>query len=298
MKPAEPEPRTLRRWLLRRWPKLLAIAVVVIGVVVAARLLTQANEEANRASEVEVALRRSGLDQAAAGERDLAAALIEQGVSAEAAVGVVAALRNHGEGVRIGDSEAAQQLAAWEETETGASGALIVEARNLSVTHEGLADFVRAVTAEQQQRQLPPAVVLAGLSEHAIEYAAACELVEGSPCPHDVVLDFVLDRQQVEYERWGHVDCRVKVNAAHPGCVTYADCADEYAVLIAALDALTDDLATAESLGHEIGSDGWEEWTAVSNAAAATAEEAHESCIAERYGEDPIQAMKALVLAR
>lgn len=289
---------TLRRWLLCHWPKLLIVAVVVVGVVVGARLLIQANEEANRASEVEAALARRGLGQAAGNERDLAAALIEQGVSAEAAAGVVAALRNHGEGTGIGDSEAARQLATWEETETGASGVLIVEARNLGVTQEGLADFARTVTVEQQQRQLPPAVVLAGLSEHTIEYAYACQLVEGSPCPHNVVLDFVLDRQQAEFERWGHVDCRVNVNAAHPGCVTYADCADEYAVLVAALEASIDDSVTAESLGHEIGSDGWEEWTAVSSAAATAAQESHETCIDERYGEDPVEAMKALVLAR
>ena len=300
MKPSEPEPRTLRRWLLRHWPKLLIIAVVVIGGVVGQRLLTQANEDANRASEVERALERRGLDQEAG--TPLATALIEQGVSAETAALVVAALSDYDGGGVIGDLEAAQWLATWEETDTephdASSHVLIVEARNLGVTRDGLADFLRTVTGEQQQRQLPPAVVLAGLSEHTIDYAYACELVEGSPCSHDVVLDFVLDRQQVEYERWGHVDCRVKANIAHPGCVTYADCADEYAVLIAALDASNEDWATAESLGHEVGSDGWEEWTAASDADAAVAEEAHETCIAERYGEDPVEAMKALVLAR
>jgi len=35
-------------------------------------------------------------------------------------------------------------------------------------------------------------------------------------------------------------------------------------VLLAALDESNADWATAEALGHEIGSDAWEEWTAAS----------------------------------
>ena len=140
-------------------------------------------------------------------------------------------------------------------------------------------------------------MILAGLSEHAYEYDGACEYVEGAACPLDVVVDLVSDRQQAEYEKWGHVDCLLDVNAAHPGCVTFADCASEYALALAAQDASNDDWATAEDLGHEVGSDGWEEWTAAGNEAADSTWEAHETCITERYGEG-IEDYKALVLAR
>ena len=96
----------------------------------------------------------------------------------------------------------------------------------------------------------------------------------------------------------GHVDCGLYANAAHPGCVTFADCAGEYALALAAQDASNDDWATAEALGHEIGSAGWEEWTAAGNEAALVTWQAHEACVADRYGEDPVDALKALVLAR
>lgn len=288
--------------LQRHWRKLAVGALVVIGLVVGARLLTEASEEANRASEIEVGFMRELGRAPVEAEQDLAGALIEQGVSAEVAISVVAALGIRDGGGDLGDLEAAQWLVAWEEVDTAphddASRVLVGEADRLGVTREGLADFVRAVTGEQQQRQLPPAVVLAGLSEHTFDYSFACELVENSPCPHDVVIDLVLDRQQADYQQWGHVDCFAKANAAHPGCVTYSDCAGEYAVLLAALDESNADWATAEALGHEIGSDAWNEWTAASGETVDAAEEAHETCIDEHYGEDPIDAVKALVLNR
>ncbi len=289
----------VRRLLHRHRWRLVVIAVVVVGLVVGERLLTQASEAADRASEIEVSMARGGVT--GAGARDLATALIEQGVSVDAASSVVAALRVDFGGADLADLEAAHLLAAWEEAAPGVGAARVlgkVGAHQLGVTREGLADFVRAVTSEQRQRQLPPAVVLAGLSEHVIEYRSACEHVEGAPCPLDVVLDLVADRQQADYEQWGHVDCGLYANAAHPGCVTFADCASEYALALAAQDASNDDWATAEALGHEIGSAGWEEWTAAGNEAALVTWEAHEACVNDRYGEDPVDALKALVLAR
>ena len=191
----------VRRLLHRHRWRLVVIAVVVVGLVVGARLLTQASEAADRASEIEASLGRRGVT--GAGERDLATALIEQGVSVDAASSVVAALRVDFGGADLADLEAAQLLAAWEEAAPGAAGVLGgVGAHQLGVTREGLADFVRTVTGEQRRRQLPPAVILAGLSEHVIEYRSACEYVEGAPCPLDVVLDLVADRQQADYEQW------------------------------------------------------------------------------------------------
>lgn len=291
----------VRRLLHRHRWRLVVIAVVVVGLVVGARLLTQASEAADRASEIEASLARRIGNRPGAGERDLATALIEQGVSVDAASSVVAEMRADFGGADLADLEAAHLLAAWEEAAPGAGAARVlgkVGFYQLGVTREGLADFVRTVTSEQRQRQLPPAVILAGLSEHVIDYSAACEYVEGTPCPLDVVLDLVADRQQADYEQWDHVDCDLYANAAHRGCVAFADCASDYALALAAQDASNDDWATAEALGHEIGSAGWEEWTAAGNEAALVASEAHEACIAERYGEDPIDALKALVLKR
>ena len=271
---------------------------MVVGLVVGARLLTQFSEAADRASEIETSMGRGGVT--GAGARDLATALIEQGVSVDAASRVLAALRADFGGADLGDLEAAQLLAAWEEAAPSAGAARVlgkVGVHQLGVTREGLADFIRTVTSEQSRRQLPPEVILAGLSEHVIDYRAACEYVEGAPCPLDVVLDLVADRQQADYEQWGHIDCGLYANDAHPGCVTFADCAGEYALALAAQDASNDDWATAEALGHEIGSAGWEEWTAAGNEAELVTWEAHEACVADRYGEG-VDAFKALVLKR
>ena len=281
----------------------MVIAVVVVGLVVGARLLTQFSEAADRASEIEVSMGRGGVT--GAGARDLATALIEQGVSVDAAGSVAAELRANFGGADLGDLEAPHLLAAWEEAAPSAGAARVlgkVGAYQLGVTREGLADFVRTVASEQSRRQLPPAVILAGLSEHVIDYRAACEYVEGAPCPLDVVLDLVTttsrsDRQQADYEQWGHIDCDLDANAAHPGCVPFADCAGEYALALAAQDASNDDWATAEALGHEIGSAGWEEWTAAGNEAELVTWEAHEACVADRYGEG-VDAFKALMLKR
>ncbi len=295
---SETEPRTVRRLLQRHWRRLVLIAVVVVGLVVGARLLAQANEEANRASEIKAGLVRRGVT--GEGERDLAAALRGEGISADAAVGVGAALRATFGGADLSDLEAAGLLAAWEESDTAphdsASRTLSQIGSGLGATRAGFAAFARTVTNEVAERELPPAVVLAGLSEHAYEYDGACELVEGAACPLDVVVDLVGDRQQADYEQWGHVDCLADGNAAHPGCVTFADCASEYALVLAAQAASDDDWATADALGHEIGSDGWQEWTTAGNEAVNSAREAHETCITERYGEGT-GAYKALVLA-
>ena len=119
-----------------------------------------------------------------------------------------------------------------------------------------------------------------------------------SPTPlRHVVPHLIGLRQQADYEQWGHIDCRLHMNAAHPACTTFADCANEYALVLATRDADLDAQNTARALGHEPGSAGWEEWTATTNETALSSWEAHETCIDERYGEGA-DAYKALVLAR
>ena len=288
-----------QRLLGRYWRRIVLILVVVVAVIVVARTLEQRSEEANSASEIEVGLLRRGVTGEA--EQELAAALRGEGISAESAASVVHSLLVTFGGADLSDLEVARLLAAWEDSDTAphddASRVLTQVADGLGVTREGLAGFVRSAAGEVYEREVPPAVILAGLSEHAYEYDGACELVEGASCPLEVVIEFVADRQQAEYEQWGHVDCGLEANAAHPGCVTFADCAGEYAVALAAQDASNDDWETAKALGHEPGSAGWEEWTAAGNDAVLSTWEAHESCIAERYGEG-VDAFKALVLAR
>ena len=148
----------------------MLIAVVVIGLVVGARLLTQASDAADRASEIEVGLNRRLGRTAGEEERDLAAALREASISADAAASVVAALRATFGAADLSDLEAAGLLAAWEESDTAphdsASRTLSQIGNGLGVTREGFADFVRNVTNEVFERQLPPAVILAGLFEH------------------------------------------------------------------------------------------------------------------------------------
>ena len=136
-----------------------------------------------------------------------------------------------------------------------------------------------------------------GLREHGLEYARGLRTCRTGTVPVDVVVQLALDRQQADYEQWGYTDCRLDVNAAHPGCLTFAECADEYAAVLAAQDAEMDAWETATALGHEPGSAGWEEWTAATSETALSSWEAHETCIAERYGEG-IDAYEALVLAR
>ena len=110
-------------------------------------------------TEIETSLARRIGNRPGAGERDLATALIEQGVSVDAARSVVAELGADSGGVDLAGLEAAQLLAAWEEAAPGAGAARVlgkVGFYQLGVTREGLADFVRTVTSEQRRRQLPP----------------------------------------------------------------------------------------------------------------------------------------------
>ena len=174
---------------------------------------------------------------------------------------------------------------------------LVMAAEHLEIDGDGLWGFLDLVTQEGIDRQLPPEVLASGLSEHGLEYATSCELVEQRPCPVDVVVHLTLDRQQADYTQWGHVDCRSDNNIAHPGCLTFADCADEHAAALAAEDANFEASETARSLGHEPGSASWDEWTAATNEAALSSWEAHETCVSERYG-DGMDAYKALVLER
>ncbi|MCY3925858.1 MAG: hypothetical protein OXG52_10215 [bacterium] len=248
-----------------------------------------------------VLLRRTG-GSTSEGAYELLEALLSEGISTQSAVNVIAALEATFGSSDLGDLEEALLLAAFEESDEeidgDASRVLSQIGNGLGVGPEGLGDYLRVVSDEVLERRIPPGVVVAGLSEHGYEYAAACELVEGRPCPIDVVVRLVTARQQGDYDQWSHVDCRLDRNIAHPGCVTFADCAAEYALVIAADDAFLEATQTANDLGHDLGTDGWQNWTAEAADSADQASEAHERCIDERYGVDIIEAYKALVLTR
>ena len=79
--------------------------------------------------------------------------------------------------------------------------------------------------------------------------------------------------------------------------LTFPDCADEYAGVLASQDADMDAMHRATALGYEPGTAGWEKWTAATTETAQSSWDAHETCIAERYGEG-LDIYKALVLER
>lgn len=299
-RPGTPASRTAQQMLVRYWRRIALLVVAVIAVIVVAGILEQRSEDADRASEIRADLFGRGVTSEQSHE--LAAALRNDGISADAAAAAVAALRATFGAADLSDREAAGLLAAWEESDTAphdsASRTLSQIGSGLGATREGFAAFVRTVTDEVTERELPPAVILAGLSEHVYEYQLACELVEGAPCPLEVAIDLVADRQQADYGQWGHVDCLHDENVAHPGCVTFADCAAEYAVVITANETWMEAQRTASDLGHDFGTDGWLSWTAQAAATADQARNAHEACIDDSYGEDIVEAYKSLVLAR
>ena len=285
--------RSRRRWLI---PVLVVLAVLAV---LAALRLTQSISDADTAEQVEADLRRHTGGGAGEDAYDLAQTLIAEGVPHEEAVDVAAALSYLGGDV-LDDLRTARLLAVFEQnapTDAIPSRDLVRVAEQLEVASDGLWSFLNLVVQESFERETPADVMVEGLREHGLEYATGCELVEQAPCPVDVVVQLALDRQQADYEQWGYTDCRLDANAAHPGCLTFAACADEYAVVLAAQDADLDAWETARALGHEPGSAGWEEWTAATNETAQSSWAAHETCIAERYGEG-IDAYKALVLAR
>ena len=277
----------------RRWLVVLVVVVVVVGVVVAVRLLTDSNASRNEAEQLTADLARRTGGRAGEDAHELAQALIEEGVPMSDAVNIVAL----GDDV-LADPRTAWVLARFEQNapaDAFPSRDLVMAARDLEVGGDRLWAFLDLVTQEGIDRQLPPEVLASGLREHGLEYATSCELVEQRPCPVDVAVLLTLDRQQADYEQWGHVDCRSDNNIAHPGCLTFADCADEYAAALAAQDADFGASETARSLGHEPGSASWDEWTAATNEAALSSREAHDTCVSERYG-DGLDAYKALVL--
>ena len=272
------------------------VVLAVLAVLVALRL-AQSIEDTQQ---LERDLRLHTGGDAGEDVYNLAQTLMTEGVPHEEAVDVAATLSYLGGDV-FDDLRAARLLALFEQhapTDARPSRDLVRVAEQLEVDSDGLWSFLNLVVQESYERETPADVMVEGLREHGLEYATGCELVEQAPCPVDVVVQLALDRQQADYEQWGYTDCRLGANAAHPGCVTFAACADEYAVVLAARDADLDAWDTARALGHEPGSAGWEEWATVTNETAQSSREAHETCITERYGEGFDAAYKALVLAR
>ena len=275
-----------------RWFALPLVLLAVLAVV-AVRWLDQVND----AQELERDLRIHTGGSAGEDAYDLAHTLIEAGVSQEDAVDVAAALNYVGGDLR-GDLSVARLLAVFEQASHGdarPSTDLMVVAEQLEVDSDGLRGFLNLVIQESIDRQVPVDVMAAGLYEHGFEYAHGCEVVERAPCSVEVVVELTLDRQHSDYERWGYTDCRLDTNVAHPGCLTFPDCADEYAFVHAAQDAEIEAWERARALGHEPGSAGWEEWTGAVSGSAQSSWDAHASCVAERYGEGN-DAYKALVL--
>ena len=281
--------RTHGRWLV---PILVALAVLAA---VRAVDWAQSNEDVQQL-ERDLSLHTGR--EAEEDSRSLARTLIGEGVPHEEAVDVAATLNYFGSDV-LDYLPTARLLAAIEQsaptTNVNPSRDVVRVAEQLEVDSEGLWSFLNLVVQESIERQMPADVTVEGLRVHGVEYAFGCELVEQEPCPVDVVVELVLDRQQGDYEQFGRIDCRLGTNAAHPACLAFADCAVEYAVVLDTHEAELDVWKTAEALGHEFGSAGWKEWTAATTGMAEWSWEAHETCITERYGVDP---HKALVLAR
>ena len=288
--PEEEEP-------VRRYGRWLISALVVLAALAALQAADwlQSNEDAQQ---LERDLRIHTGSEAGEEAFNLAQRLMEEGVPYEEAVDVAATLSYLG-GYVLEDLPTARLLAVIEQnastTEANPSRDIVRVAEQLEVDSEGLWSFLNLVIQESIERQMPADVTVEGLHEHGVEYAFGCELVEREPCPVGVVVELVLDRQQAEYEQFGRIDCRLRTNATHPGCLTFAECAAEYAAVLEAQDTDLDAWETARTLGHEPGSAGWEEWTAATYETFESSWEAHETCITERYG---IDAYKALVLAR
>ena len=272
--------------------------LLVVGIVVALRLVAGVSEDINAAEEVERDLRLRTGGTAGEDAYELARLLIAEGTPREEAVNVAGTLSYLGADA-LKDMRTARLLAQFEQSASakGASRDLVKAAQQMEVDRDGLWSFLNLVAQEGTERQMPVEQWGAALREHEPEYAEGCAIVERSPCPVEVVVGLVLDRQQADYRQWGHVDCRRSMNTAHPGCVTFADCADEFGWALAASVTNLDARETATALGHEPGSAGFEEWTALTGEAARSASEAHEACISERYGEGN-DAYRALVLPR
>lgn len=274
-----------------RWRMTLFVLLAVL-VVASARWTDRVNDA--QELEREVRLRTGG-----AGEEtlDLARTLIAEGVSEDDAVDVVASMSFVGDGL-LEDLGVARLLAVFEQAAPGdarPSSDLLIVAELLEVGRDGLDGFLNLVVQESIYRQVPADVVAAGLYEHGFEYAYGCRVVERASCPVEVAVALTLDRQQADFVKWGRTDCRLRVNVAHPGCLTFADCADEYALVQVTHTAESEAWELARALGHEPGNPGWEEWTSETSEMAESSWEAHETCVIERYGTGE-EAYKALVL--
>lgn len=278
-----------------RWFKLLLILLVVVAAVGLNRWV----EEMYETEELERDLRIHTSRGADEDSLKLTRALIAEGVARADAVDVAATL-SYVDGDSGGDMSMARLLAVFEQSapeDARPSTDLMRVAEQLGVDSDGLWGFLNLIIQESFDRQVPADVMASGLHEHGFEYAYGCELVEQTPCPVEAVVELTLDRQHSDYERWGHTDCRLDTNVAHPGCLTFPDCADAYALARSAHDAEIDAWERAQALGHEPGSAGWKEWTKTASETAESSWEAHESCISERYGEGE-DAYKALVIGR
>ena len=275
-----------------RWFTPLLVLLVVFAVVAVYRL-----EKRDETEQLQPELRIRTGGSADEDARSPTQTVIMEGASQDDAVDVATTLIDVG-GDLPGDLSVVRLLTIIEQVSDGdarLSTDLMRVAEQLEVDSDGLRGFLNLVIQESIDRQVPVDVMASGLHEHGFEYAYGCELVEQTPCSVEVVVELTLDRQHSDYERWGDTDCRLDTNVAHPGCLTFPDCAAEYALVRATHEAEIEAWERARALGHEPGSAGWEEWTNAASEIAESSWEAHETCITERYGEGN-DAYKALVL--
>ena len=291
--------QTAGAWLRRHRSTLLVVAALLTIVLVGGHLAEQRQEDRDvEEARATAVMRRTGGGAGAVG-LELAEALAEQDFPETAIVDTLAMLTAYTDGdLSLDDLEAAQWLAAWEEAggqhlHQSASRSFSFAAYSMDIPREGLAEFIETITYRQEAAGLPIAPAAAGIGEHFGDYEYGCWALEGVTCPVKVVADLTFARQRADFERWGHVDCGAVVNEAHPACLPFPDCAPEYAVRVATRDAANDAYWTAQDLGHEPGTAGFETWTADADAAEAAAFETHEACIASRYGEEPFKALVA-----
>ena len=278
--------------------KTATVVLVVVGAVAALRLLTHMEQTVHTRQEIERDLRIRTGGGAGEDDYDVVQALMAEGVGREAAVDAAATL-SYIDASALDGLGTARLLARFEQGAPAAarpSRDLVRVAEQLGVDGGGLWSFLDFAARESTQRRMPVEPLVAGLSEHGFEYAEGCEIVEQAPCPADAVVRLALDRQQSDYEQWGHVDCNLGRNDAHPGCLTFVDCADEYALALVAQDADLDAFKMAMALGHEPGSPDWHAWTDTAHDTARSSWQAHADCVAARYGEG-MEAYKALVTA-
>lgn len=276
--------------------KRIPLAVLLAALMVVALVGVHRLEERDEAQQLERDHIHTG-GRLGEDSLKLTRTLIAEGFAEVDAVDVAATLSHVGSDL-LEDLITARLLAEFEQAappDARPSTDLVMVAEQLEVGGDGLRGFISLVFQKSVDRDVPLHVTAAGLREHGFEYSVGCELVGQVPCSVDMVVELTLDRQHSDYETWGYTNCRLDTNVAHPGCLTFPDCAEAYALVQTAHHDELRAWETARALGHEPGSAGWEKWTAHAGEAAQSSWEAHGTCVAERYGQGE-EAYKALVL--